>query len=574
MKNLPTSDQSVPASGSTTPTQSAAPSQSFSPNNIHGDRDEQLASNLRAAITHRVETTLERASLDVVANGGVTPRWEPSTALPGPISASLRVPSAGPLPTGKPDWGPEQTASTTGTKLKTNRGKKIGLTMAAILGVITPVFALTRPALFASKPTQTQVVQVASADTDQFAVKLFAHDPDFKVQNFYSGKMFADPNRLGLHLSNGSVWIDVSPGPQEMEWFSAKISKPVTIGGASGELAEDADTDQTNVRWTVDEQPILGYGRLLGSAKAEVLAALGQIRFLNDKLVFERGTSKFSAVALEQDPNRYAVNLTGVKNRTEYVFYSVQKDQSYADDYRAGQKFAKRGNRTYYLIPTAGGFSQIWFRFGPATIDVSGQVTQDRLLDFADTLREATPEEWETVLARNMQNGLIPEEIPSKQVLIDGTLDEDDRASANFLLAVPPPQEQKQKDCVTVVFTVKEKDETSCIAKNSTEQFRLLETFTADGVTVVYGVDAPDERDNHVVRVTDAAGDVVAEDVTLDQREFTGRAFGLALPADSVAPFKVELFDYDREWYQSGEELPDTYVRPDSKPLATATVNP
>ena len=93
-------------------------------------------------------------------------------------------------------------------------------------------------------------------------------------------------------------------------------------------------------------------------------------------------------------------------------------------------------------------------------------------------------------------------------------------------------------------------------------------------MTVVYGVDAPDERDNHVVRVTDAAGDVVAEDVTLDQREFTGRAFGLALPIDSVAPFKVELFDFDREWYQSGEELPDTYVRPDSKPLATATVNP
>jgi hypothetical protein len=77
-----------------------------------------------------------------------------------------------------------------------------------------------------------------------------------------------------------------------------------------------------------------------------------------------------------------------------------------------------------------------------------------------------------------------------------------------------------------------------------------------------------------VVRITDAAGDVVAEDVTLDQRNFTGRAFGLALPSDSVAPFTVELFDYDREWYQSGDQLPDTYIRPGAKPLATAIVKP
>jgi hypothetical protein len=547
MKSPSTSDQPAPGNGSTTHGQPGANPQGFSPDNAQSGREKQLAISLRAAISDRVETTLERSSFDAVPSSAVmTPRWEP-----------------------------EQTASPTGHNLKTSRGKKIGLSVAAIVGVITPVFALTRPTLFASKSTQTQVVQVASADSDPFAVKLFARDPDFKVSMFSSGKAFGNPNQPGgLHLSNGSVWIDVRLAPPQMAGLSPKSGQPVTLGGVSGELTEDSGSDLTTVRWTVDEKSIVGYGGLYGSAKAEVLVALGQIRVLNDKLVFERGTGKFSAVALEQDPNQYGVALTGIKNRAEQFFYSVQIDPSYADDYLANLKFTKRGNRTYYLLPANGGFSQVSFRFGTASVYVSGQVTQDRLLDFADTIREATPKEWETVLAQKMQNGPTAEEIPSNNLLVDGQLDEDNRASANFELAVPPPDEQKQKDCVTVVFTVKEQNKTSCIDKNSTEQFRLLETFTADGVTVVYGVDAPDERDNHVVRVTDAAGDVVAEDVTLDQRNFTGRAFGLALPNDSVAPFTVELFDYDREWYQSGEELPDTYVRPGAKPLATAIVKP
>jgi hypothetical protein len=547
MKSPSTSDQPVTASGSTTHGQPGANPPGFSPDNTQSSREEQLAISLRAAISHRVETTLERSSFDAVPSSHeMTPRWEP-----------------------------EQIASPTGHRAKTSRAKKIGLSVAAIVGVVTPVFALTRPTLFASKSTPTQVVQVASAESDQFAVKLFARDPDFKVSMFYSSLPMLDPNQQGgLHLSNGSVWIDVRLAPPQMAGLSPKSGQPVTLGGVSGELIEDSDSDLTTVRWTVDEKSIVGYGGLYGSAKAEVLVALGQIRVLNDKLLFERGTSKFSAVALEQDPNQYGVALTGIKNRAEQLNYSVQIDPSYAADYLANLKFIKRGNRTYYLLPASGGFSQVSFRFGTASVYVSGQVTQDRLLDFADTIREATPKEWEMVRERRFENEPTAEEIPSDNLLVDGQLDEDNRASANFELVVPPPDEQKQKDCVTVVFTVKEQNKTSCIDKNSTEQFRLLETFTADGVTVVYGVDAPDERDNHVVRVTDAAGDVVAEDVTLDQRNFSGRAFGLALPNDSVAPFTVELFDYDREWYQSGEELPDTYVRPGSRPLATAIVKP
>jgi hypothetical protein len=548
MKSPSASDQPAPGNGSTTHEEPGeAGPQGFSPDQAQSRREEPLAISLRTAIAHRVNTTLERSSFDAVPRSAeMTPRWEP-----------------------------EQTASPTGHRAKTSRAKKIGLSVAAIVGVVTPVFALTRPTLFASKSTPTQVVQVASAESDQFAVKLFARDPDFKVSMFYSSLPMLDPNQQGgLHLSNGSVWIDVRLAPPQMAGLSPKSGQPVTLGGVSGELIEDSDSDLTTVRWTVDEKSIVGYGGLYGSAKAEVLVALGQIRVLNDKLLFERGTSKFSAVALEQDPNQYGVALTGIKNRAEQLNYSVQIDPSYAADYLANLKFIKRGNRTYYLLPASGGFSQVSFRFGTASVYVSGQVTQDRLLDFADTIREATPKEWEMVRERRFENEPTAEEIPSDNLLVDGQLDEDNRASANFELVVPPPDEQKQKDCVTVVFTVKEQNKTSCIDKNSTEQFRLLETFTADGVTVVYGVDAPDERDNHVVRVTDAAGDVVAEDVTLDQRNFSGRAFGLALPNDSVAPFTVELFDYDREWYQSGEELPDTYVRPGSRPLATAIVKP
>jgi hypothetical protein len=521
--------------------------------------EERLASELRMAIARRVDATL---GIPAVA-------LRSDLARPLSLAAPLAAESAQ-----TPLWKLQHEAEVSAPAQRAirNRGKKVGLSLAAITAVLVPVFAITHPTLLATDRSQTRTVEVASADTDRFAVKLMAHDPDYKVSGFFSvplGAVRQPPH--GLHVRNGTVSIDVRLEQAENVGRTTTASKPVTIGSTTGELAEDKTANYITIRWTIDGQPVAGYGTDLGQSEADVLVALGQIRFVENKLVFERGTSKFSAVPLEDDPNFYGVDFRGTK-RGDFMSYSVEIRPSYADDYLVNQPTIKRGARTYYLYPASSTIGQASFDFGSARVNVSGPVTQDRLLAFADTITEATPDEWETIVAHNTMNG--PTEIPSKNVLVDGPLDEDNPSSAKFEFVVPSDDEQKQKECVTVIFTVKDQNKTSCIAKNSTDQFRLLETATADGVTVVYGVDAPDERDNHVVRVTDAAGDVVAEDVTLDQRNFTGRAFGLALPIDSVAPFTVELFDFDREWYQSSEELPDTYVRPDSKPIATATVHP
>jgi hypothetical protein len=111
-----------------------------------------------------------------------------------------------------------------------------------------------------------------------------------------------------------------------------------------------------------------------------------------------------------------------------------------------------------------------------------------------------------------------------------------------------------------------------CIPANDSGPFRLLHARRVGDETLVFGVDAPDPRDNHVVRVIDAEGDIVAEDVTTDATGVDGRAFALTLPADSVAPFTVELYDFDREWFTAGETVPDSFVRPGSAPIASNTV--
>jgi hypothetical protein len=561
------------------------------PGNQQVVNDETLGSDLRNAIAGRVDATLDLGPLPFTAQATV-PHTTNSNSTASSISnsvhgapigvtssplATLRPLAPGTVTHQTPQWNPNHLDTTFvgDQKVRTNRRKKIGLSLLAVAGLTAPLFALTRPTLFASKRTDTQIVQVASTENDRFPVKLIARDPGYKVKMFYSS-LFGPggpPLQSGLHLWDGSVWIDVRPERTEISGLPTVGVKLVVIGGVAAQIIEDKSAGFSTIRWKVDGQAVVGYANLFGPDQADALSALGQIRLVENTLVFEKGPSRFSAVALEDEPNQYGVNVSEVKDHTVSLHYSVGTAPSYARDYLVGDQPVKRGNRLYYLLSVSEGYTQVSFRFGQAEVFVSGQVTQDRLLAFADTLTEATPEEWEEIVAKKFSNELS-EEIRTDNLLIDGQLDEDDPASAEFEFIAPLVKDAEKAECVKVIFSVKVQNKTSCIDRNSAEQFRLLESVTVDGVTVVYGVDAPDERDNHVVRVTDAAGDVVAEDVTLDQRNFSGRAFALALPTDSVAPFTVELFDFDREWYSAGEDLPDTYVRPDSTPIASAKLVP
>jgi hypothetical protein len=561
--------------------------------------DEMLGNALRNAIATQVDATLDQPLLTAAAltaqsttqtttvsalSRGQSTRAASDHASGRALTEVLHspTPSAQPitLPGEQtPRWDSDQvgSASSPSGKLNTGRRKKIGLSLAAVAGLTAPLFALTRPTLFASKRADTQIVQVASAEDDeQFPVKLTAHDPGYVVSTFRPPTP-TDGITLqsGLHLSNGSQWIDVTLQPASVETPQLTGGVSVMVGTETGYLVENTTEKFTNVFWKLGDRTVIAWGKAFGSARTELLAVLGQVRLTGDKLAFTSSAHKFTAVPLELARNNYyQIGFSPIKLRSnlDLISVTVSPSPSYLDDYLGQQTTVLRNGRKYstFEAPSGPPSSQVSFRIGTTIVDLYSQVPLDQLLQFADTVREATPAEWEVVLEREIPDGSIP----TTHVLVDGQLDEDDPSSAKFEFIAPVVKDAEKADCVKVVFNVLDKKKTSCIAKNSTEQFRLLETVTANGVTVVYGVDAPDERDNHVVRVTDAAGDVVAEDVTLDQRNFTGRAFGLALPNDSVAPFTVELFDYDREWYQSGDQLPETYVRPGSKPLATAIVKP
>jgi hypothetical protein len=504
--------------------------------------DEMLGNHLRNAVTTRVDTTL----------------------APTSVSASVATTHFTTRSTG--------TAAGEGS----SRRKKIGLSLAAVAGLTAPLFALTRPTLFASKRADTQIVQVASAEDQRFPLKLTAHDPGYVVSTFRPPTPTNEITlQSGLHLSNGSRFIDVTLQPASIQIPQPTGGTEVLVGTEPGYLVENKTEKFMNVHWKLGGHTITAWGMALGSERAELLAVLGQIRLEGDKLAFTPNGNKFTAVPLELGQNNYyQIGFSPIKLRSnlDLISLTVSPAPSYLDDYLSQQTTVLRNGRKYstFEAPSGPPSSQVSFRLETVIVDLYSQVPLDQLLKFADTVREATAGEWEAVLEREISD----DSIPPVHTLVDGQLDEEDPSSAKFELIAPLVKDADKSECVKVEFSVLDKKKTSCIAKNSTEQFRLLETVTADGVTVVYGVDSPDERDNHVVRVTDAAGDVVAEDVTLDQRNFTGRAFGLALPSDSVAPFTVELFDYDREWYQSGDQLPDTYIRPGAKPLATAIVKP
>lgn len=386
--------------------------------------DEVLGNALRNAIATRVDGTLDlpllstaKESATVSARDGRQSSRSTSGYTAGRTSAAAHSPTTPnvhpiALPAEQtPRWDSDQVGRAFSSSRKANPGrrKKIGLSLGAVAGLTAPLFALTRPTLFASKPTDTQIVQVASAEDDRFPVKLIARDPGYKVKYFYSS--FFGPGgrtlRGGLHLRNGSVWIDVRPEPTEISGLPTVGVKLVVIGGVPAQLIENKPAGYTTIRWTVDSQAVRGYANLFGADQPDALAALSQIRLLDSKLVFQPGPSKFSAVELEDDPNQYGVNVSGGKNQTDSLNYSVGVAPSYANDYLVDDQIIKRGKRTYFLNSPPEGFMQVSFRFGQAEVSVSGQVTKDRLLAFADTLTEATPDEWAEIVAKKFLNELL-----------------------------------------------------------------------------------------------------------------------------------------------------------------------
>ena len=104
---------------------------------------------------------------------------------------------------------------------------------------------------------------------------------------------------------------------------------------------------------------------------------------------------------------------------------------------------------------------------------------------------------------------------------------------------------------------------------------RFAKATEVAGVPFVFGLATAESADGYVVRVVDANGDELSQDTTYEQEARDGYSFAVPLPNDAVGPFTVELYDFDREWYDSTFDDRDgglPYLKPGSSKIASTTV--
>ena len=90
---------------------------------------------------------------------------------------------------------------------------------------------------------------------------------------------------------------------------------------------------------------------------------------------------------------------------------------------------------------------------------------------------------------------------------------------------------------------------------------------SASPKTVVFGV-VKDTME--IIRVRNSAGDVLAEDFSIENGYLDGRAFGIELPTNVTGELTIEGYSYDDD---VADSLPETKFLPtDAKPLATESV--
>jgi hypothetical protein len=414
------------------------------------------------------------------------------------------------------------------------------------------------------KPTRVQVV---SPTVDAALPHLVAHADGWRpVMYMSAAEMLPSPPQLSAHVRNGRTWFDVTTtnGTGALPVELDPRVETIAIGAATGQMVKQGGS--FFIVWNVGGQRFRAYGN--GVPGQETLDALAAVPSDPARLVSTAFPHGFTATITEALGDRYQINYAPSANAQPLreVNISVSSRPQYFEDYMQGRKTIDRGGRRYYVQPTAGvTVNDVVFRIGNAVVNVGASSSADDLLAFVDTITEATPADWAQIEALpSMMNGPGPYG-PPPNVLVDG-----DIGATHYELIT----DDKGESCTSLTLHLAKQTVPYCIPNSDADPFRLLHARAVGDETLVFGVDAPDPRDNHVVRVIDADGDIVAEDVTTDTHGIDGRAFALTLPADSVAPFTVELYDFDREWFTSGDTQPDSYVRPGSAPLASKVVQP
>jgi hypothetical protein len=367
-----------------------------------------------------------------------------------------------------------------------------------------------------------------------------------------------------------------SKTPEAYLYLSADVAvsnnpaaKPLQIGKVAGTV--ELYKGSWMISWQIGELRVSASGR--GSPSDALVDLLASVRVGNDqKFVRESLPNGFSVTPGSQPTDGYS------------IFYNEAKSSKFLNGLLLGVNVfdtdgpvlglqveqVSRNGRRYSVArePSVAGTTQTyaWWPEGTHIVSISVQGSTEEVLALADQVQPATAAAWKAVFRST------PDETSKTVRLRTGQID--DELGTRFTLEADA--DGAPGECRTIALRWVDHELEACVNDDSKELVRVLRVTNVEGLPVVFGVLSNASPENQVVRVTDADGDVVGEEVAYDALSINGRAFAFPLDKRAVAPFTVEIFDFDRVWYtENFEKLDDaqTFVSDEAEPILQLPVS-
>jgi hypothetical protein len=451
--------------------------------------------------------------------------------------------------------------------------------VAASLCALTVLGVGTQQGLQVAKDRKPKELIVA-ADTPaakSAEPRMVLRSERYSLQDFQ--RQTPDPTmgeRLMLKKGAITLWLNIIDKSHAEAINGQAFRTPITIGTHAGKLTKAKE--YWDISWVDQEFGVSASGR--GPLDDSVLPALGRIEIRPDKRFVRESLPEGFVVKSIQQPKGYTVSYSDLQPKQTWDNVSIAVWQAGDGGIAGGSiDFAIadgatvskviRGTRNYQVVSYRAKTSedrdngQVDWEQDGYTISVFAPGSADEALALAEQVQPATKNEWRAVVASSA-------DVSSQSVVLKkGSIDDD--VKTKFRFEADPLQEA---DCRTLALRWLDSELGSCVSDSSKDAVRMLKVTNVEGKPVVFGVLSNESPENQVVRVTDAEGDVVGEEVAYDQRLINGRAFAFPLDPQAVAPFKVELFDFDRAWYSENFDKPDTgFVSDEAEPTQTLPLN-
>jgi hypothetical protein len=377
--------------------------------------------------------------------------------------------------------------------------------------------------------------------------------------------------RDSVQLTSKSTEIHLYMAEGQPFGGSTGGTKPIQIGSAVGSIRHDKQNWM--IGWSISEFAVAAWGR--GPLEDELVGALGRLRVGGDqKFAMESIPKGFRVKRVTQGSGYNAdyrkPNRPGLQDSVQLSVLSSTDGSDGLDGDRTAAPVNRNG-RSYSLAPqppvTTEPIQQfVSWREGNFVVSISAPGSAEEVLALADQVQPATTAEWKALLRTSTDETTKGVHLKRGQI--------DDELGTRFTLEADA--DGAPGECRTIALRWVDHALEACVKDDSKELVRVLRVTNVEGMPVVFGVLSNASPENQVVRVTDAEGDVVGEEVAYDALSIKGRAFAFPLDKRAVAPFTVEIFDFDRAWYSENfEKLDDaqTFVSDEAEPILQLPVS-